>query len=187
MAIRDNKKIPLGSGEIFAVELTGDTMPEYAAVCVEDNRLGYIKSGASLEYAEETYEEKDDLGYVSKIITTSEEVILKCGLITWSGDTLQKLIDRAKAAAGSDTGKRVTKIGGANNAKGKVYAICFKHTDKIDGDIYVLIKGRNTAGVTMTFATDAGSLIEPEFRAMPHDSDGTLVEFIEVAPSTAST
>ena len=51
--------------------------------------------------------------------------------------------------------------------------------DKKDGDLYVVIVGRNTAGMTVTFATDAGSVIEPEFTAKPHDEDGTLVVVME--------
>ena len=46
------------------------------------------------------------------------------------------------------------------------------------------IKGRNTAGATLTFAKDAGTTIEPEFKAMPHDNAGTLVELAEEIPTT---
>lgn len=184
MAKRDNKTITLGSGKIYAKEFTGDTMPTVDSLCVEENRLGYIKSGAALEYTEETYEEKDDLNLVSKIITTNEAVVLKCGLITWNGETLQKLVDRCKVTTAA--GKRTIKIGGPGNAQRKTYAICFHHEDKIDGDMWVLIKGRNTAGFTITYGLEAGSLIEPEFKAMPHDNDGTLVELIEEIPTTTT-
>ena len=176
MAKRDNKKITLGSGKIY-IQAFSDSMPTVETICVDENLLGYIKNGAALEYTEETYEEKDDLGYVSKIITTSEEAILKCGVITWNGETLQKLVDRCQTTA--EGGKRTTKIGGAGNTQGGYYAICFYHEDKTDGNVWILIKGRNTAGATITFAADAGTVIEPEFKAMPHDDAGTLVEFIE--------
>lgn len=177
MAKRDGKKITLGSGLLY-LQAFADAMPTVDELCVPANLLGYIKGGAVLEYTQETYEEKDDLGYVSKIITTSEEALLKCGLITWNGETLQKLIDRCGVS--TDTaGKRVTKIGGAGNAQGKYYAICFAHEDKADGNVWILIKGQNTAGVTLTFATEEGTLLEPEFKAMPHDDNGTLIEFIE--------
>lgn len=184
MAKRDKNVITLGSGKIYAKEFTGDTMPTVDALCVEENRLGNIKGGAALEYTEETYEEKDDLNLVSKIITTNEAAILKCGLITWNGKTLEKLVDRCKVT--ENGGKRTVKIGGAGNAQGKYYAICFHHADKQDGDMWVLIKGRNTAGFTITYGTEAGSLIEPEFKALPHDTDGTLVELIEEIPTTTT-
>jgi len=176
MAKRDKSTITLGSGKIY-LQAYADAMPSVDDLCVEENLLGYIKGGAALEYTEETYEEKDDLGFVSKIITTSEEAILKCGLLTWNGTVLQKLIDRCGVT--ENGGKRVTKIGGAGNAQGGYYAICFKHEDKVDGNLWIMIKGRNTAGATLTFATDEGTVVEPEFKAMPHDEAGTLVELTE--------
>lgn len=176
MAKRDTSTITLGSGKFYLMAFA-ESMPSVEDICKPENLLGYIKGGAALEYTEETYEEKDDLGFVSKIITTNEEALLKCGLLTWNGTTLAKLIDRCKTTEAS--GKRTTKIGGAGNAQGGYYAICFHHEDKKDGNLWLVIKGRNTAGATLTFATDAGTVIEPEFKAMPHDEEGTLVELIE--------
>lgn len=180
MAKRDKKTITLGSGKIYLKDFS-ETMPTVDTLCVDENLLGYIKGGAALEYTEETYEEKDDLGYVSKIITTSEEALLRCGLLTWNGETLAKLVDRCKTTTTS--GKRTTKIGGAGNSKGGYYAICFMHEDPVDGNLWILIKGRNTAGATLTFAADEGTVVEPEFKAMPHDDQGTLVELIEEIPA----
>lgn len=182
MAKREKSTITLGSGKIF-LQAFADAMPTVEDLCKEENLLGYIKGGAALEYTEETYEEKDDLGYVSKVITTSEEALLKCGLLTWNGTTLQKLVDRCTVTEAE--GKRTVKIGGAGNAQGNYYAICFLHEDKADGNVWVMIKGRNTAGVTLTFAVDSGTIMEPEFKAMPHDEAGTLVEFIEETGATA--
>ena len=180
MAKRDNKTITLGSGKIY-LKAFADAMPTVEELCTDDNLLGLIKGGASLEYTQETYEEKDDLGIVSKIITTSEEALLKCGLLTWNGDTLKKLVDRCGSTTAS--GKRTTKIGGAGNAQGGYYAICFKHEDKVDGNLWILIKGLNTAGFTLTFAADEGTVVEPEFKALPHDDAGTLIELIEEIPA----
>lgn len=182
MAKRTKKTITLGSGHIY-LKIFTDAMPDVAALCVEENRLGYIKNGASLEYTQETYEERDDLGFTSKIITTSEEALLKCGLITWNGETLTKLIDRCRTE--EKDGKRVTYIGGAGNAQGGHYAICFHQEDKTDGDLWVLIKGRNTAGVTLTFAPEEGTVVEPEFKALPHDDKGTLIQLIEETAEAA--
>ncbi len=181
MAKRDKNVITLGSGKIY-IQAFADAMPTVETLCVESNLLGYIKGGAALEYTEETYEEKDDLGFVSKIITTSEEAILRCGLLTWNGETLKNLIDRCQTTTAA--GKRTTKIGGAGNAQGGYYAIGFHHEDKTDGDLWIMIKGRNTAGATLTFAADAGTVVEPEFKAMPHDDAGTLVEMVEEVPAT---
>ena len=176
MAKRDKSNITLGSGKAYIQELTGDTLPTVDALCVEGNLLAYIKGGAELTYTEETHEEKDDLGYVSKIVTISEEAILKLGLLTWNGNTLANLVDRCDVS--EEGGKRTIKIGGAANSKGKEWVICFHHEDEKDGDLWVLIRGRNTAGLTLTLAADAGTVLEPEFKALPL-ADGTLITLIE--------
>lgn len=181
MAKRDKNSITLGSGKIYLTPYT-ETVPTVDAICIADNLLGYIKGGASLEYTQETYEEKDDLGFVRKIITTNEEAILKCGLLTWNGATLKSLIDRCNVTEAS--GKRTVKIGGAGNAQGGNYAICFHHEDATDGDLWILIVGHNTAGATLTFAKDTGTVLEPEFKAMPQDEQGTLVQLIEDTSAT---
>lgn len=181
MAKRDKKTITIGSALPYLIPYT-DTVPTVEEICVAENLLGYIKSGAAVEYTEETYEEKDDLGYVSKIITTDEEALVKMGLVTWNGTTLQSLIDRCKVT--EEGGKRITKIGGAGNAQGKYYVLCLHHVDKKDGDLWIMIVGRNTAGATLTLAKDEGTLVEPEFKAMPHDEDGTLLQLIEELDTT---
>ena len=176
---RTGDPITLGSGKLYFQEYT-DTVPtfeEVKALCKVENRLALIQGGAALEYTEETHEEKDDLGLASKTVTTSEDVKLKCGLLTWTGNTIDKLIDRSKVT--EEAGVRTTKIGGAGNAKGKYYVLVFHYEDKADGDLWVVIVGRNTAGLSLAFATDAGSKLEPEFTAKPHDEDGTLVVIYE--------
>ena len=163
MAKRDKKTITLGSGYVYLKEYANEvpaTKADLTALCAADNLLGYIKSGASLAYSQETYEEKDDLGFVSKIITTDEEALLKMGLLTWNGTSLKALLDRCQSSEAN--GLRTTKIG---------------------GDVWVVIVGRNTAGATITFAKDNGTVIEPEFKAKPHDTDGTLVLFFEEIPA----
>jgi hypothetical protein len=175
MAKRDKKNITLGSGKIY-LQTFADAMPTVDELCVEGNLLGYIKGGAALEYTEEPYEEEDDLGFVKKIIIVKETAVLKCGLLTWNGQTLQKLVDRCQVTEAD--GKRTVKIGGAGNAQGTNYAICFFHEDKEGGNLWVLIKGRNTAGFTLTFAAEEGTVLEPEFTALPQ-ADGTLIELIE--------
>ena len=186
MAKRTGDPITLGSGKLYFQEYA-DKVPDFAgvkALCVKDNRLALIKGGASLTYTEETYEEKDDLGLASKVLTTKEDVKLKCGLLTWTGATIGVLVDRSTVTTA--TGVRTTKIGGAGNAKGKYYVLVFHHEDKTDGDLWVVIVGRNTVGLSLTFNSETGSVIEPEFTAKPHDDDGTLVVIYEDTSTTAT-
>lgn len=184
MGKRTKENITLGSGKPYIKEFAG-TMPTIEEICKPENLLGYTKGGAELSYTAETYEEKDDLGYVSKIITTSEEALIKLGLLTWNGKTLEYLADRCAVTEDTAKGTRTIHIGGVGNAQGKEWVVCFHHEDKKDGDIYILIRGKNTAGFTLTFAADAGTVVEPEFKAMPQDDKGTLITLIETIDTAA--
>lgn len=187
MAKRDKKTITLGSGRPYIMEYDAVAgIPDPKTICVDDNLLGYVKGGAALEYTVEPYEEKDDLGYVSKIIVTEEELLLKLGLLTWNGDTLQKLVDRCTVTENAEEGTRTILIGGAGNAQGKDWVVCFYHEDKKDGNLWVIIRGSNSAGLTLTFAADEGTVLEPEFKALPHDDAGTLAKIIEEIPTAAN-
>ena len=178
MSKRTKENITLGSGKAYIAEYNAtEGMPDVDTLCVEGNLLGHIQGGAELSYTAEPYEEKDDLGLVSKVVVTSEEAILKLGLLTWNGNTLAQLADRCKVT--EKDGKRTILIGGAGNSQGKQWVVCFKHEDKQGGNIWVLIRGANSAGFTLTFAVDAGTKIEPEFKAMPQDDEGTLITLIE--------
>ena len=130
-----------------------------------------------MEYTAETYTAKDDLGVVQKTILTSEDVTLKAGLLTWCAKTLEKLCATARVTETAK--KRTVKIGGIKNQNHKKYLIRFLHEDSEDGDIRVTIVGRNEAGFSFTFAKDAESTIEPQFKAHPMDKDGTLLIFDE--------
>jgi thioredoxin reductase len=176
MAKRTKENITLGSGKVYIVEYDG-TMPTTTEICVAENLLGHIQGGAELSYTAEPYEEKDDLGLVSKTVVNAEEAILKLGLLTWNGTTLKYLADRCTVTEGA--GKRTIKIGGAGNAQGKEWVVCFAHEDKKDGNLWVMIRGNNSAGFTLTFAVDAGTKIEPEFKALPQDDAGTLITIEE--------
>ena len=45
--------------------------------------------------------------------------------------------------------------------------------------MYVLIVGKNSAALTITFAKDAETVVNPEFKAEPQDDEGTLIQLIE--------
>ena len=102
MAKRTKKTITLGSGIPYIMEYNG-TLPTREQICVDANLLGYVKGGAALEYTVEPYDEKDDLGYASKSIFTAEDALLKLGLITWNGRTIEYLVDRCKVTEDNGT------------------------------------------------------------------------------------
>ena len=96
-------------------------------------------------------------------------------MLTWCGATLDKLCATARVTTSGK--KRTVKIGGLKNQKNDKYLIRFLHDE--DGDIRVTIVGKNEAGFSFTFATDAETTLEPTFTAYPMDKEGTLIIFDE--------
>ena len=182
MSKAEAERIILGSGYIHIGEFkASEPLPEPQTFCTNDNIFSYISGGATLGYSPSYYEAKDDMGKVSKTIITEEEATLTAGLMTFSGKTLDKLVDTARESEKTVNGKkyRVVKVGGVANRKGKKYIICFHHVDPVDADIYVMIVGNNQAGFELSFAKDAATVVNAEFHAMPMDGEGTLIEYAE--------
>ena len=172
----NTETIVLGSGKLYYKEFNG-VMPENADIETATNLLGLISGGASLEYKPEFYTAEDDYGLVQKTIITKEEATLKSGVITWNGNTLSVLSSTARVTEAAD--KRTVKIGGRGNDNGKSYVLHFVHEDPVDGDVRVTIVGKNEAGFTLAFAKDKETVIDAEFKAKPHDAEGTLIKYEE--------
>lgn len=179
------EKVTLGSGKLYMAEFTEQFDKDFADILKKlmtpENHAGWIKGGASIEYKPTMTQEKDDLGHIVKEILTDEEATFKSGLFTWNGETLKKLTSTAEITTESKDGKsyRRLKIGGTANDDGKQYAILFVHEDPVEGNCYLLIVGRNSAGFTITFAADSATVIDAEFKCKPHDDRGTLIEYVE--------
>lgn len=174
----NGEKIVLGSGKLYIYEYSG-AIPADGTIEVATNLLGYIQGGATLSYKPSFYVAEDDLGLVKKQILTKEEVSLKSGVMTWNGDTLKKLISTARVTENGITKKRLVKIGGVGNQDGKRYIVRFVHEDSTDGNVRVTIVGGNQGELALSFAKDKETVIDAEFIAIPHDSEGTLVLFEE--------
>lgn len=185
----DKESIVLGSGDLYATEFEGTDkeIPTNEEIETEENRLGHIKGGASIEYKPSFYEAKDDMGKVSKSIITEEQVTLKSGIMTWYGKTLEKLCQTARVSEDKTKKKRIVKIGGIANATGKRYVLHFVHKDDVDGDIRVTVVGNNQAGFTIAFAKDNETVIDAEFKAQPMDKEGTLILYEEDMNATDTT
>ena len=177
----NKESIVLGSGDLYCMEFEGEqkaAIPADDIIETEENRLGHIKGGASMEYTPSYYEAKDDMGKVAKIILTEEAAMLKSGIMTWCGKTLEKLCQTARVTEAGN--RRTARIGGIGNASGKKWLIRFLHRDSEEGDIRVTIIGTNKAGFTIAFAKDSETVIDAEFHAQPLDGDGTLILYSEV-------
>lgn len=172
----NTESIVLGSGKLYYEEFNG-SIPANTDIETDANLLGLISGGASLEYKPEYYTAEDDLGLVQKTIITKEEATLKSGVITWNGNTLSVLSSTARVTEAA--GKRTVKIGGRGNDNGKSHVLHFVHEDEADGDVRVTIVGKNEAGFTIAFAKDKETVVDAEFKAKPHDTEGTLIVYEE--------
>lgn len=185
------ERIILGSGYIHVKTYTkGEAIPNPEDFCKDNTLFAYIKGGATIEYKPEFYEAKDDMGKVAKTVVTDEEATLKSGIMTFTGNTLAKLCDTARVSERTSTKGdrkyRVVKVGGAGNAKGAKYVICFHHIDPVDGDIYLMIIGQNQAGFSLSFAKDSETVVDAEFHALPMDGEGTLIVYTEEIVETTT-
>lgn len=186
MAKKGSKqKVTLGSGKLYMMLFTGAlpaTFKELLETMVkEENHAGWIKNGASIEYKPTMTTEKDDLGMVVKEILTDEEATFKSGLFTWNAETLAKLSATARITT-EDAGEkkyRILRVGGTGNDDGKQYVLLFVHEDPVEGNCYLAVVGRNTAGFTITFAADSATVIDAEFTCKPQDNNGTLIQYVE--------
>ena len=176
----------LGSGDLFIKEYTAGTAVTAEDVITNGERLGEIKGGASLEYTTETKEDSSDLGRTKIVIISKEDVVLKSGVMTWNGKTLEKLCQTARVTKDDSAKKRTIKIGGLANAANKSYAVAFQYKGDGKKGLTVLIVGKNTAGFTVSFSSDNATVIDAEFKAQALDNDGTLVVIEETIPDTES-
>lgn len=181
MTTANKKRIALGSGKLYFKPYNEEPITDVSALItelqVEENLLGLIQGGASVEYTPTFYNAKDDLGLAQKTIITEEDATLKSGIMVFNGNTLSVLTATSKV---EETEKmRIVKIGGIGKNDGQKYILLFHHEDKTDGDIWLLIVGNNQSGITLSFAKDKETVINAEFKAHPSDSEGTLIYYVE--------
>ena len=184
--VASTEEYTLGSGDLFIKEYTAGTAVTAADVITNGERLGEIKGGASLEYTTETKEDSSDLGRTKIVIISKEDVVLKSGVMTWNGKTLEKLCQTAVVTENKEAKKRTIKIGGLAHAANKSYAVAFQYKGDGKKGLTVLIVGKNTAGFTVSFSSDNATVIDAEFKAQALDNEGTLVVIEETIPSTES-
>ena len=184
--VASTEEYTLGSGDLFIKEYTAGTAVTAEDVITNGERLGEIKGGASLEYTTETKEDSSDLGRTKIVIISKEDVVLKSGVMTWNGKTLEKLCQTARVTKDGSAKKRTIKIGGLANAANKSYAVAFQYKGDGKKGLTVLIVGKNTAGFTVSFSSDNATVIDAEFKAQALDNDGTLVVIEETIPDTES-
>lgn len=170
----------LGSGHLRVKEIEDKDIPvtedewiQFVTDLIKSHPvLGRIKGGASVDYTTEKTEDQDDLGYVVIDMLKSEKVELKSGIMTWDGETLEKLCATARVTTDKNFGIVTVKVGGLGNQNSKRYVICFEHYSHL---LRVAIIGKNSNGFSITFEQEKATVIDSVFRAEALDNDGTLL------------
>lgn len=176
MSQKKDKQIIAGSGEIYIMEWA-DSIPEDSEIEKPENQFGYTKGGATITYSLTSETVQDDMGHEMKVIYTEDTATFSFGWFSWNGKSLKKLCPTCRVT--ESDGKRTVKIGGIQNDDGINYLVRFVHKDKVKGDVRITIVGKNTADLSMTFAPDDGTKLEPEFTATPMDDEGTKIMYDE--------
>ena len=178
----ETERIILGSGNVH-MKLFDGNLPSVDEICTDENQISYIQGGATIEYKPSYYTAKDDTRKIQKTVITDEEATMKSGLMTFCGNTLEKICDTARVSYAEKTStkkkRRIVKVGGGSNQGRKKYVICFHHEDPVDGDIWVMIVGNNQAGFSLAFANNKETVVDAEFTALPQDKEGTLIHYEE--------
>ena len=171
-----NEEIILGSGDVYLMEYSGDAIPEDNVIETEANIVGNIQGGASLEYKPTDYSVMNDKNEVLKRFITEEEVTFKSGVLTWGVNTLQKLCAGGELTEDAEKHIATLKIGGRGKTGLARQLVRFVHTFDTGLKFRVTLVATASAGFTLAFAKDKETVVDAEFKAVPHDDEGTLVE-----------
>lgn len=164
-------KVTLGSGYIYVVEYTGNTIPTDAVIEVAANQFGYTKGGATLSYETEFTEINDDNGQIKESFLSTDNATFQCGAFMGKAEEIVKICPTASST--TTNGVTTVKIGGVSNDNNKKYVVRFKHKTE---DLRVTIVGKNTDGFELSFSADDAVTLEPTFTCSAMDSNGVLAE-----------
>lgn len=109
--------ITLGSGRIYIVEYTGNTIPADNVIEVADNQFGFTKGGATLSYETEFTEINDDCGDVKEVFLKSDNATFRCGAFMGKPEDIVKICPTATATTADNI--TTVKIGGISNDNNK--------------------------------------------------------------------
>ena len=176
----ESKEIVLGSGSLYIAEYS-DSIPDDTSLEIAGNLIAEIKGGASVEYKPTIIEvESDELQTIARFVG-KEEITFKSGIMKWNFDNLAQL---AEGTLTDDTENdiRTLKLGAKGANEMTKYVVRFVHTKQDGYKIRATLVGSAVNGFTIAFVPDKETVIDAEFKAMPHDTDGTqLIYSVEYA------
>ena len=103
----ETERIILGSRYVHMKSFDGK-LPSVDEICTDENQISYIQGGATIEYKPSYYTAKDDTRKIQKTVITDEEATMKSGLMTFCGNTLEKICDTARVSYAEKTSTKFT-------------------------------------------------------------------------------
>lgn len=171
------KSVPLGSGNVYMMPyIDGATMPTDAQFETNENMIGRTKGGATFNTSSSYYTAISDDGIAKKRRQTEETASFTWGVMTWTPETVAKLLRTATATTITESGETVSVLegGGLANQQPKRFWLHFVGGDDVDGKITLTGMGENIDALSAAFSNDAETIINPNFEFDPYDEQGHL-------------
>lgn len=192
-----------GSGEVYSTAYDADTFPTIAdvtaitkteaealkafiaSVCVEDNQVGYLKNGFSINISTNTLSDKSDLGEMKIDTITEETGVCTFALFNANAETIAMQYPTAAYGSETTTGIGVADVGGLTNMDDTPHVIIFKHKSTSAGDTYAICVGKNMSGFENAWKQDAVTPFTCTFNMQPFDDSGRIYRLVDFPVATA--
>lgn len=169
------RDLQLGSGKLYVKKVTDETkIPALKALCIEDNQIGWIKGGATIEYTIDTKEIYDDLRMVNETFITGEHGKLTTGLLTWNKAVIEALLNNETTDSDGSI------LVGANGLSKMDKMIVIFEAIPTSGNVvrrFGMI-GVSEAGLKLQYQPEDATVVDVEFASIA-DEDGHYIRIEE--------
>lgn len=148
--------------------------------CVDENELGYIKNGIDITETLSSNIDQPDMGQMKVTIISDEQGSASLALFNFNGETLSKIHSLTVSTQASETGQRLTLVGGISNEDDSSYDVIFVNPDSENGDLVVVMRGQNIEGLTLSFKPNEVTPLPVNYSALTLDSTGRLFAVYEM-------
>lgn len=169
--------ILLGSGDLYIMEVTANTMPTDVALEVAGNKIGHISGGCVVEFKPTVSDVKNSYGEIVKRYVSEEVATLKTGILSFDMANIAKLVAGGTVTTDAGTGVKTLKCGGIKGLTD--YAVHFVHEFESGDFLKVTLIGNALSGFGLNFENNKETVVDAEFSAIPM-SDKALIVIREV-------
>lgn len=163
-ALAKTDEVIFGAGELYLEEFTGNVIPAHEAIEIAANHIADCDGGFSVEYKPERTEVRNQHGKVIRAYVTSEEMVIKTGILTWLLKNIEIL---STATLTEDQTKKIRKLTFGSGGQLKNVLIRFVHTKKDNGKkLRFTMIGYAGNGFSLDFSGSGATTIDAEFSSI---------------------